>query len=99
MVSTLASSSPPPSAVCLAHLHLELSFMILQLLLLFLQLLLLIIVIAAGGHVDHAKEVGVTDFEVVVNAEGAPPVLEQHSLDVVLEGPFQVHAPGLPSHL
>ena len=93
-MSTLALSSPPPSTVCLVHLHLELSFIILQLLLPFL-----LIVIAAGGHVDHANEVGVADFEVVVNAEGAPPVLEQHSLDVVLEGPFQVHAPGLPSHM
>ena len=84
-------SSLPPSIVCLAHHHLELSFIV--------QQLLLIVIIAAGGHVDHANEVGVADFEVVVNAEGAPPVLEQHSLDVVLEGPFQVHAPGLPSHM
>jgi len=70
-VSTLAPSSSPPSAVCLAHLHLELSFIILQLLLPFL-----IVVIAAGGLTDHAEEAGVADVEVVVSAEGAPPVLE-----------------------
>ena len=68
-MSTLAPSSPPPSVVCLAHLHLELSFII-------LQLLLLVIIIAVGGHVDHAEEAGVIDIEVVVSAEGAPPVLE-----------------------
>ena len=71
MVSTLAPSSPPPSAICLAHLHLELSFIILLLLLPFL-----VLVIAIGGLTDHAEEAGVTDVEVVVSAEGAPPVLE-----------------------
>ena len=70
-MSTLAPSSPHPSVVCLAHLHLELSFIVLQLLLPFL-----VIVIAAGGLADHAEEAGVTDVEVVVSAEGAPPVLE-----------------------
>ena len=35
-MSTLAPSSPQPSAVCLAHLHLELSFIVLLLLLPFL---------------------------------------------------------------
>ena len=68
---TLAPSSPPPSAVCLVHLNLELGFIILQLLLPFL-----IVVIAAGGLTDHAEEAGVADVEVVVSAEGAPPVLE-----------------------
>ena len=82
-MSTLAPSSPPPSAVCLAHLHLELSFIILQLLLPFL-----IVVIAAGGLTDHAEEAGVADVEVVVSAEGAPPVLERHSPDFVHEGPL-----------
>ena len=76
MVSILAPSSPPPSAICLAHLHYELSFIILQLLLSFLQLLLLVIVITIGGHVDHTKEAGVTDVEVVVSTEGTPPILE-----------------------
>ena len=75
-MSTLAPSSPPPSAVCLAHLHLELSFIVL--------LLLLIIVIVAGGHADHAEEAGVIDVEVVVSIEGTPPVLERQSLDFVL---------------
>ena len=70
-MSTLASSSPQPSAICLAHLHLELSFIVLQLLLPFL-----VVVIAAGGLTDHAEEAGVADVEVVVSAEGAPPVLE-----------------------
>ena len=93
-MSTLAPSSPPPSAICLVHLHLELSFIILQLLLPFL-----IIIIAVGGLADHAEEVGVADVEVVVNAEGAPPVLERHSTYFVHEGPLQAHAPELPSHL
>ena len=84
-------SSLPPSVVCLAHLHLELSFIV--------QQLLLIVIIAAGGHVDHATEAGVADIEVVVSTEGAPPVLERDSTDFVCEGPFQAHAPGLPSHL
>ena len=75
MVSTLAPSSPPPFAVCLAHHHLELSFIILQLLLPFLQLLLLLM-IDVGGHANHAKEAGVADVEVVVSVEGAPPILE-----------------------
>ena len=60
MVSTLAPSSPPPTTICLAYLHLELSF----------------IVITTGGHVDHAEEAGVTDVEVVVSTEGTPPILE-----------------------
>ena len=68
---TLAPSSPQPSVVCLAHLHLEQSFIVLLLLLLFL-----VLVIAAGGLMDHAKEAGVTDIEVVVSVEGTPPVLE-----------------------
>ena len=93
-MSTLALSSPPPSAVCLAHLHLELSFIVLQLLLPFL-----VVVIAVGGLTNHAKEAGFTDIEVVVSTEGAPPVLERDSTDFVCEGPFQAHAPGLPSHL
>jgi len=71
MVSTLALSSPPPSVVCLAHLHLELSFIVLLLLLPFL-----ILVITAGGLVDHAKEAGVTDVEVVACVELVPPILE-----------------------
>jgi len=93
-VSTPAPSSPPPSAVCLAHLHLELSFIILQLLLPFL-----IVVIATGGLMDHVEEVGVTNVEAVVSAEGAPPVLERHSQDFVRAGPLQAHEPGLTSHL
>ena len=48
---------------------------------------------------DHAKEAGVTDVEVVVSAEDAPPVLERHSQDFVCAGPLQAHEPGLPSHL
>ena len=90
---TLAPSSPPPSAVCLTHLHLE-CFIILQLLLPFL-----IVVIATGGLMDHVEEVGVTNVEAVVSAEGAPPVLERHSQDFVCEGPLQAHELGLPSHL
>jgi len=93
-MSTLAPSSPPPSVVCLAHLHLELSFIVLQLLLSFL-----VVVIAAGDLVDHAKEARVADIEVVISAEGAPPVVEQHSQDFVRAGPLQAHEPGLPSHL
>ena len=87
-------NSPPPSTVCLVHLHLELSFIILQLLLPFL-----IIVIVPSGLADHAEEAGVANIEVVVSAEGAPPVLERHSLDFVHEDPLQAHALGLPSHL
>ena len=70
-MSTLALSSPPPSAVCLAHLHLELSFIVLLLLLPFL-----VLVITTGGLTDHAEEAGVADVEVVVSAEGAPPIHE-----------------------
>ena len=92
-MSTLAPSSPPPSVVCLAHLHLELSFIVLQL------LPFLIIVIAVGGLADHAEEAGVANVEVVVSAEGAPPVLERHSQDFVHAGPLQAHKPGLPNHL
>jgi len=93
-VSTLALSSPQPSDVRLAHLHLELSFIILLLLLQFL-----ILIIATGGLVDHAEEAGVIDIEVVVSAGGAPPILERHSQDFVHEGPLQAHEPRLPSHL
>ena len=66
-MSTLASSSPHPSAVRLAHLHLELSFIILLLLLPFL-----ILVITIGGLVDHTEEAGVADVEVVACAELVP---------------------------
>ena len=69
-MSTLGLSSPPPSTICLAHLHLELSLIILQL------LPFLVIVITAGGLTDHAKEVGVANIEVVFSAEGTPPILE-----------------------
>jgi hypothetical protein len=55
--------------------------------------------IAAGGLMDHAEEAGVADVEVVVSAEGAPPVLEWHSQDFVRQGPLQAHEPGQPSHL
>ena len=92
-MSTLMPSSLPPSVVCLAHLHLELSFIVLQLLLPFL------VVIVASGLTDHTEGAGVTDVEVVVNAEGAPPILERHSQDFVRVGPLQAHKPGLPSHL
>ena len=68
---TLAPSSPPPSVVCLARLHLDLSFIVLYLL-----LLLLIIVIAIGGLTHHTEEACVANVEVVVSAEGTPPVLE-----------------------
>ena len=67
----LAPSSPQPSVVRLAHLHLELSFIILLLLLPFL-----VLITAAGGLVDHVEEVGVTDVEVVACAELIPPILE-----------------------
>ena len=87
-------SLPPPSAICLAHLHLELSFIILQLLLLFL-----VIIMAAAGITDHPEEAGVADVEVVVSAEGTPPILEHHLPDFVHEGPLQAHELGLPSHL
>ena len=73
-----------------AHLHLELSFIILLLLLPFL-----ILIIAVGGLVDHAEEAGVTDIEVVVSAEGTPPVLERHSQYFVRAGPLQAHKPWL----
>jgi len=69
-VSNLLPSSPPPSTICLAHLHLELSFIVLQL------LPFLVVVITVGGLADHAEEADVADVEVVVSAEGAPPVLE-----------------------
>ena len=87
-------SSPPPSAVCLAHLHLELSFIILLLLLPFL-----VIVIAAGGLVNHAEEAGVTDDEVVACAKLVPHVLETCAHFIIHEGPIQAHKLGLPSHL
>ena len=70
-MSTLELSSPPPSVVCLMHIHLELGFIVLQLLLPFL-----IVVIAVGGLTDYTKEAGVADVEVVVSAEGAPPILK-----------------------
>ena len=70
-MSTLAPSSPQPSVVRLAHLHLELSFLILLFLLPFL-----VLVITIGGLMDHAKEAGVANIEVVVCAELVPPVLE-----------------------
>ena len=70
-MSTLAPSSPPPSIVCLAHLHLELSFIVLQ-----HHLSFLLVIIATCGLTDHAEEAGVADIEVVVSTEGAPPILE-----------------------
>ena len=82
-MSTLVQSSLPPSAVCILHLHLEFSFIVLQLL-----LPILIVVIAIGRLTDHAKEAGVTNVEVVVSAEGAPPVLERYSQDFVRAGPL-----------
>ena len=88
-MSNLALSSPPPSAVCLAHLHLELSFIVLQLLLPFL-----IVIIVVGGLMDHAKEAGVADVEVVVSVEVTPPILERHSQDFILEGLLQAHKLG-----
>jgi len=42
---------------------------------------------------------GVTNIEVVVSAEGAPPVPKRHSQDFVHVGPLQANEPGLPSHL
>ena len=91
-MSTLAPSSPPPSAVCLTHLDLE-RFIVLQL------LPFLVVVIATGGLMDHVEEAGVTDVEAVVSTEGTPLVLERHSQDFVCEGPLQAHELGLPSHL
>jgi len=76
-VSTLAPSSPQPSVIHLAHLHHEISFIVL------LLLPFIILVIAIGGHTNHAKEAGFVDVEVVVSAEGAPPVLERHTPDFV----------------
>ena len=70
-MSTLAPSSPQPSAVHLVHLHLELNFIVHLLLLPFL-----ILVITIGGLKDHAEEAGVTDVEVVACAELVPPILE-----------------------
>ena len=93
-MSTLAPSSPQPSAIRLAYLHLELSFIILLLLLPFL-----ILVIAVGGLIDHIKEEGVADVEVVACIELVPPVLERRAHFVVRVGPLQGHEPGLPSHL
>ena len=93
-MSTLAPSSPQPSVVRLAHLHLEQSFIILLLLLLFL-----VLVIAAGGLMDHAKEEGVTDVEVVACTELIPPVLERRAHFVIRVGPLQANERGLPSHL
>ena len=93
-MSTLVPSSPQPSAVCLAHLHLELSFIVLLLLLPFL-----ILVNTIGGLTNHTKEVGVADVEVVACAELVPPILERRAHFVVCEGPIQVHEPRLPSHL
>ena len=69
-MSTLALSSPQPSAVHLAHLHFELSFIILLLFLPFL-----ILVIATGGLVDHAEEASVADVKVVACAKLVPPIL------------------------
>ena len=93
-MSTLASSSPQPSAICLAHLHLELSFIVLLLLLPFL-----ILIIAAGGLMDHTEEAGVADVEVVACTELIPPILERHAHFVVHAGPIQGHELGLPRHL
>ena len=92
-MSTLAPSSPPPSTICLVHLHLELSFIVLQL------LPFLIVIIAVGGLANHAEEAGVANVEVVVSAKATSPVLERHSQDFVREGPLQAHEPRLPSHL
>ena len=93
-MSNLALSSPQPSTIRLANLQLELSFIILLLLLPFL-----IHVFDVGGLANHAEEAGVADVEVVVSAEGAPPVLERHSQDFVRVCPLQTHEPRLPSHL
>ena len=70
-MSSLAPSSPQPSVVHLAHLHLELRFIVLLLLLPFL-----ILIITTGGLMDHTEESGVTDVEVVACAKLVPPVLE-----------------------
>ena len=59
----------------------------------------LVIIIAAGGLVDHAKEVGVVNVEFVVNAEGTPPILERHEHFIIRYGPIQAHKLGLPNHL
>ena len=93
-MSTLAPSSPQPSAVRLAHLHLELSFIVLLLLLPFL-----VLIIAVGGVMDHAKEAGVADVEVVACTELIPPVLEQHVHFVVRAGPIQGHKLGIHNDL
>jgi len=82
-VSTLASSSPQPSTVHLAHLHVDLSFIILLLLLPFL-----IPIITLGGFADHVEDAGVADVEVVAYAELAPPVLERRAHFVVCVGPL-----------
>ena len=66
-MSTLALSAPQPSAIHLAHLHLELSFIVLLLLHPFL-----VLIIIAGGFTDHAEEAGVADVEVVACAELVP---------------------------
>ena len=87
-MSTLVPSSLQPSAVRLVHPHLDLSFIVLLILLPFL-----ILIITVGGLADHAEEAGVTDVEVVVSAEDAPPVLERHSQDFVCAGPLQAHEP------
>ena len=92
-MSTLALSSPQPSAVRLAHLHLELSFIVL------LLLPFLVLIISTGGLTDHAKEAGVADVEVVACAKLVPHVLETHAHFIVHEGPIQAHKLGLPSHL
>ena len=91
-MSTLALSSLHLSTVCLAHLHLELSFILLLLLLPFL-------VVIAGGLMDHDKEAGVADVEVVACVELVSPVLERRVHFIVHDGPIQAHKPGLPSHL
>ena len=56
-MSTLVPSSPHPSAIHLAHHHLELSFIIL--------LLLSSLIIIEGGLADHAEEAGVANIEVL----------------------------------
>ena len=89
-MSTLAPSSPPPSTICVAYLHLELSFIIL--------LLLQFLVVIAGGLVDRAEEASVADIEVVACTELIPPVLERCAHFIVHDGPIQAHETGLPSH-
>ena len=91
-MSTLALSSPQPSVVHHAHLHLELSFIVL------LLLPFLVLVIAACGPMDHAEEAGVTDVEVVACAERIPPILERRAHFVVRAGPLQAYKPRLPRH-